>query len=239
MYLSIIIPAFNEEKRLPITLQDIANFLKTFSPSVEVLVVDDGSTDRTVKVAEEMRKDIPALRVLHFEQNHGKGYVVKHGMLQAGGDLVLFMDADNSTPLSEISKLLPFSKKFEVVIGSRHLKTSNVVIKQPWYRILLSRFGNILIQSLIVRNIVDTQCGFKLFQREACRHIFSRQQTNGFGFDMEILAIAQKVFGYQIKEVPVSWYDAPNSRIRPVRDAWRTFKELIRIRMNLSKGIYR
>lgn len=239
MFLSIIIPCFNEEKRLPETLASVAAHLKTFSHECEVIVVDDGSSDKTKEAGESFADRIANLRVMRFEKNGGKGHAVKHGMLAATGDYAVFMDADNSTPLGEIEKLLPFINDHEVVIGSRHLKTSNVVVKQPWYRIVISRVGNLLIQSLLIRGVRDTQCGFKLFQKSSLQPIYGRQRIMGFGFDMEILAIAQKILGYRIKEVPVSWYNSPESRIRPVRDAWRTFKELIRIKYNLTTGQYK
>jgi dolichyl-phosphate beta-glucosyltransferase len=239
VYLSIIIPCFNEEKRLPETLTSVESYLKSYPHEYEVIVVDDGSTDNTKAAGEAFSKRIANLRVLRFETNGGKGHAVKYGMLAAKGDYAIFMDADNSTPLGEIEKLMPFAQDYEVVIGSRHLKTSNVVIKQPWYRIIISRLGNLLIQSLLIRGVRDTQCGFKLFKKPSLQAIYERQRIMGFGFDMEILAIAQKVLGLRIKEVPVSWYNSPESRIRPVRDAWRTLKELIRIKYNLLTGQYK
>lgn len=238
MKISVIIPAFNEEKRLPLTLDDMAAFLKTFEYEVEVIVVDDGSKDKTAEVAEQMKDKINNLHILRSETNHGKGYAVRKGMQSATGELLLFMDADNSSPLSEISKLLPYSREYEVVIGSRHLTAESVTIKQPWYRILLSRWGNKLIQALVVKGVIDTQCGFKLFERTAGQEIFRRQVINGFGFDMELLAIAQKILGYHIKEVPITWHDTPGSHIRPLRDAWKIFRELLLIRKNLFKGVY-
>lgn len=237
--LSVVIPAYNEEKRLGATLESLREYFSATDEDVEVIVVDDGSKDRTVEVAELFGGDVLHLRVLRFLKNQGKGHAVKQGMLAAKGEYALFIDADNSTPIAEIAKLWPFADEYEVVIGSRHLHGSNVVIKQPWYRIIMSRMGNLLIRATIVRGIRDTQCGFKLFQREACKAIFSRQQTMGFGFDMEILAIAQKILHYNIKEVPVSWYNSPDSRVRPIHDAWRTLKELFRIKYGLLAGKYR
>lgn len=238
-YLSIIIPAYNEEKRLPGTLESIAEYLKQIDKEIEVIVVDDGSSDNTTKVAEKMKSDIKNLKVINYGENRGKGYAVKTGMLAAKGDYTLFMDADNATPITEIEKLWPFASGFEVVIGSRHLKTSNVVIKQPWYRILISRLGNFVIQALLIKGIKDTQCGFKLFSKKAAKEIYSRQKIDRWGFDMEILAIAQKILGYKIKEVPVSWYNSPDSRLRPIRDGFRTLRELIKIKINLISGKYK
>lgn len=239
MKLSIVIPAFNEEKRLPATLADMVTFLKTFPYETEVIIVDDGSTDRTRAVAEEAITKFKNLKILSFYPNHGKGYAVKQGMLVAEGDLILFMDADNATPLSEITKLLPYSADHEVIIGSRRLKASQVVIKQPWYRIAISTSGHHLIQLLLIPEIRDTQCGFKLFQKKASQEICARQQIMGFGFDMELLAIARHSLQYKIKEVPLSWHDAPGSHIRPIRDSWRILRELMKIRKNLKKGIYK
>ena len=239
IYLSVIIPAYNEEKRLPGTLDSIAEYIKSMKKEVEVIVVVDGSRDNTKQVAESYKDKIAGLRVLDYGDNRGKGFAVKTGMLEAKGEYVLFMDADNATPLSEVEKLWPFVSGYEIVIGSRHLKDSNVVIKQPWYRILISRLGNFVIQALIIKDIKDTQCGFKLFTCKAAQEIFSRQQIDRWGFDMEILSIAQKVLGYKIKEVPVSWYNSAESRLRPVRDALRTLRELLKIKSNLITGKYK
>ncbi len=239
MDLSVIIPAYNEEERLPSTLADIAGYLEHSPLSVEVIVVDDGSQDKTAESAERFAGHIKHLRIIRSTPNRGKGYVVQKGMSEAIGDYALFMDADNATPLSEIEKLWIYRKDYPVVIGSRHLKTSNVVIKQPWYRVLISRAGNILIQATLVRGISDTQAGFKLFSKEAKKEIFSKQRIHGWGFDMELLAIAQNVLKYPIKEVPISWYNSAASRLRPVRDAIRTFRELTRIKLNLLRGVYK
>ncbi len=238
-HLSIIIPAYNEEKRLGATLASLQQYFATTGEDVEVIVVDDGSNDRTVEVAQEAAGEVLHLRVLRFLKNQGKGHAVKQGMLAAKGEYVLFIDADNSTPIAELAKFWPFAADYEVVIGSRHVRGSNVVITQPWFRIIISRIGNFLIRATIVRGIRDTQCGFKLFQRQACLEIFSRQQTMGFGFDMEILAIAQKILHYKIKEVPVSWYNSSDSRVRPIYDAWRTLQELVSIKWGLLLGRYR
>ncbi len=232
LQLSVIIPAYNEARRLPRTLLSIANYLKIVSISVEVIVVNDGSTDETRDVALDFSNEIPRLRILSFPNNRGKGYAVQQGMLAANGEYLLFMDADNSTPLSEIEKLWPYISSYEVVIGSRKTSDSHIAIAQPWFRRLLGRLSMALIHTFAIKNIDDTQCGFKLFQRHAAKDIFTRQQTTGFGFDIEILTIAQRIFNYRIKEVGVDWFDAPGSKVRPLQDGWRTFKELLRINYN-------
>lgn len=237
--LTVIIPAYNEAKRLPATLREACAYLEDHYPKAEVIVVNDGSTDATDKVVQRYAKQFPQLRLLSLTKNVGKGGAVRAGALEAKGKLVLFMDADNSTPISELEKLMPLIKKSQVVIGSRHMKGSNIVIRQPWYRRLLSRSANLLIQTLLVHGVQDTQCGFKLFQHTAAHELFSRQRTSGFGFDIEILTIAQRTLGYKISEVPVSWYNSADSRVRPIRDAWRTLRELIRIYFTLLFGGYR
>lgn len=237
-YLSVIIPCYNEANRLPATLRDIAEYLLHTREPVEVLVVDDGSTDYTADAAYAMADRIPGLRVLRLPKNRGKGRAVQYGMLAATGEYALFMDADNATPLAEIEKLWPYAAEHDVVIGSRHLPTSDVVIRQPWYRRLLSRAGNVVIQLLLVKGVRDTQCGFKLFTKTAREKIFARQRVRGFGFDIEVLSIARHM-GYRIKEVGVLWYDAPESKVHPVYDAWRTLQELLRIKYNLLAGLYR
>lgn len=236
-YLSIVIPCYNEEERLPETLHDIKNYIKNRKEFIEVIVVDDGSTDRTAEVARSYQNAIPGLWVLHYGENRGKGHAVQQGMLSAQGDYALFMDADNSTKLSEIEKLLPHTTDNDVVIGSRAMPDSDIVIHQPWYRVMLGRLGNGLIQTLLVPGIRDTQCGFKLFSKHARNAVFSRQRVSGFGSDIETLSIAKRL-GYNVKEVGVTWYNAPGSKVRPIRDAWRTLRELARIKYNFLTRQY-
>lgn len=237
--LSVVIPALNEEKRLPATLEAVADYKITLPGRIEVIVVDDGSTDRTASVAGAYRERFDACQVLRHERNHGKGHAVKTGILAAQGQFVFFMDADNSTPIAELEKFWPHVSDNAVVIGSRHMHGANVVVKQPWYRILISRLGNMVIRGLVVPGVKDTQCGFKLFEAGAARKIFSLQRIRGWGFDVEVLAIAGQIFNFAIKEVPVSWYDSEASRLRPIRDAWLTLRELARVKFYLVSGTYR
>ncbi len=235
--LSIIIPAYNEAHRLPDTLHAVRQYLTHRGILAEVIVVDDGSTDDTAAIAAHMAGYIADLRVIRLAKNSGKGRAVQAGMLASRGDYALFMDADHSTPINEVDALLPYADTHDVIIGSRHLPDSEIVIKQPWYRVLVSRLGNAAIRLLLVRGIHDTQCGFKLFRRAAYIDIFTRQRTTGFGFDIEILSIARQL-GYRVKEVPVSWYNSPESKVRPLADAWRTLKELLRITYHVRTGHY-
>ncbi len=238
-FLSIIIPAYNEEKRIGTTLFSVADYLRQKGYLGEILVVDDGSKDGTVKLVKEIQKQITQIKVIENKENHGKGYVVRQGMLKAQGKYLIFMDADNATRMEEFDKALPYLQEgIEVVIGSRHIKGSYIKIEQPYYRRLLGRAANLLIRLVLLPGIRDTQCGFKVFGKKAAREIFSRQTIMRWGFDMEILVIA-KSLGYKIKEFPVNWYNALDSRVRPIKGAVSTLRELYRIKVNQIKGLYK
>ena len=237
---TIIVPAYNEANRIKTTLQAMDYYLGKKGLKAEVLVVDDGSSDGTVKIVREvgMRAAGVDLSVIESNKNHGKGHAVKVGVENARGEYILFTDADNSTPIEELDKFLDvIDEGYDVVIGSRYLRDSNVKIRQPRYRILFSRMGNALIQAFLIDGVKDTQCGFKLFQHKAAKDIFSRQKVMRFGFDMEILLIAKNL-GYSVKEVPVSWFNSAESRVRPIRDGLRTLKDLVYIKLNLWGGRY-
>lgn len=232
--LSIIIPAYNEESRLPNTLREIQNCINKQSYKTEVLVVDDGSTDGTVQAVKDIAQKFPQLRLIENEVNKGKGGVVRQGMLSAKGDWRLFADADNSTPICQVEKLLKETENYEVIIGSRYLKADSIKIKQPWKRRVLSRTGNLLVQMLLLPGIKDTQCGFKLFSADAAEKIFEKQTMTGWAFDMEVLTIAKKL-GYQIKEVPVDWFDVANSRLRAFRSAVKSLRDVFLIFLRVGR----
>ena len=230
MPLSIVIPAYNEQGRLPGTLPRIQTFLTSPSRACEIIVVDDGSSDGTAGVIADMQGRFPQLRLLRNDGNRGKGYSVRRGMLEARGAHVLFTDADLSTPIEEVDKLLPwFDRGFEVVIGSRAMRESRIVRHQPGYREAMGRVFNLMAQSWALRGIRDTQCGFKCFRREAAHDVFSRQTLSGFCFDVEALYIASRL-GYRIKEVPVTWANSPETKVRALRDSTRMFMDLLKIR---------
>lgn len=238
--LSVVVPAYNEEERIESTLESIVAYLQAQKISFELLVADDGSRDRTrLKVKEFIDRHQLADRacLVALPQNQGKGAAVRAGVLRAVGKYILFTDADNSTPIEEVTGFLAQIDETDILIGSRYLKASNVEKKQPWYRILLSRAANFVIQAFLIEGIKDTQCGFKMLHYEPAKDIFSRMKVDGFGFDMELLALAE-VLDYRVKEVPVSWFDSPNSRVRPVRAALRTLGDLATIKMNIWTGKY-
>lgn len=236
IYLSIIIPAYNEAKRLPKTLKKVRVYLEKQTYTSKVYVVNDGSTDETVAVVSDLIKDWPDFQLISYEKNHGKGYAVKTGMLAAKGEWRLMMDADSSTDISEIEKLLKYITESEIIIGSRYLNSSSIKVKQPWERRVVSRFGNWLTRVLLGLNMVDTQCGFKLFSFKATKDIFPHQTIDHWAFDIEILAIAHKK-GYNIKEVPVDWYNAEGSQVSKTA-AYKTLQELWQIRKNMRNGKY-
>ncbi len=238
--LSIVIPVYNEESRLPKTFRESLDYLKKSKIRYEILIVDDGSRDGTLKEVELFRRKVGkgACKLLRQEQNQGKGAAVKRGALEAHGEIVLFMDADNATPLNQFDRLRPlFAKGFDVVVGSRAVDRSMVRVHQPLYREAMGRFFNILVQLAATPGIQDTQCGFKAFRRKAAQAVFSLQTIERFGFDVEILFIARKQ-GWKLVEAPVEWFDAPGSKVHVLRDSSMMFLDLALIRWNELMGRY-
>lgn len=238
-YLSVIIPAYNEESRLISTLSRIEEYLRRQPYLYELIVVNDGSRDNTAGVALEWKPDGCPLKVIDRKENRGKGYSVREGGTLAQGEYILFSDADLSTPIEEVEKFLPLLKGgMEVVIGSRSLRDSEIVVHQPFHREMMGRVFNGMVRFLAVKGIVDTQCGFKSFSRKAVEKIFPLCLIEGFAFDVEILFLARK-FGFSIKEVPVRWFNAPGSSVNPVRDSLAMLKEIFQIRINEWTGKYK
>lgn len=231
--LSVVIPALNEAQRLPATLSGLTAYADRRGLTLEAIVVDDGSTDATADLVEEFPTG-PAmgLRLICNESNRGKGYSVRRGMLQAQGEAVLFMDADGSTAIGEVEKLLPVLESgCDVVIGSRDMEDSELDPAQPAARRLLGAIFRTLRRCIMLRDIRDTQCGFKLFRRAAAQEIFTLQREDGFAFDCEVLWIARSL-GHTIREVGVVWRDSGSSRVRPLRDGMGMLWALLRIRLH-------
>jgi dolichyl-phosphate beta-glucosyltransferase len=236
-FLSIIVPAYNEERRLPKTLPRIVAFLQAQDYPGEVIVVDDGSVDNTAKVVEEMAAQLPFITLIRNE-HRGKGYAVKTGMLAAEGDYLFLCDADLSMPIEEVAKFVPPAlEEYDVAIGSREIEGA-VRYDEPSVRHLMGRVFNFLVRLLAVRGFEDTQAGFKCFRREAAHELFPYQTMDGFGFDVEILFIAQKR-GYRIVEIPINWYYMTNSRVSPVGDSVRMVREILQVRLNDWRGRYK
>jgi dolichyl-phosphate beta-glucosyltransferase len=235
-FLSIVVPAYNEGRRLPETLPRLVGFVQAQEYSAEVIVVDDGSTDNTASVVEAIAKGAPFVRLIRNE-HRGKGYAVKTGALAALGDHVFLCDADLSMPIEEVASFLPPAlEEYDVAIGSREVEGAKRY-DEPGLRHVMGRVFNTLVRLLAVRGFQDTQAGFKCFKREAAREMFPYQTMDGFGFDVEILFIAQKR-GYRIIEVPINWYYMRNSRVSPISDSVRMVREILQVRLNDWRGLY-
>ena len=230
-YLSIIIPAYNEENRIEASLDKAIEYFEKQSYSWELFVIDDGSKDKTVELVNKYPNPI---QCLVQPSNLGKGAAVRRGMLDSNGQYRIFTDADFSTPIYEIPKLLKnFDAGYEISIGSRAIDRSLVIEHQPFYREFMGKTFNRIVQSLLFKGIKDTQCGFKGFSEKAVDIIFTKAKINGFSFDVEILYLAQKA-GLKVAQEPVEWYNDDRSKVNPIFDSTRMFLELFRIR-NLHK----
>ena len=235
-FLSIIIPAHNEARRLPPSLEKIDAFLDTQPFAAEVLVVENGSIDDTLGIAESYAEKMPRLRVLH-EDLRGKGLAVRRGMLAASGEYRFLCDADLSMPIEQITRFLPPELDgFDIAIGSREVAGS-VRYDEPWYRHQIGRVFNTMVRWVLLPGLQDTQCGFKCFRGDVAEKIFPLQILTGMSFDAEVLYIARK-FGYTIREIPIDWYFDPDSRVRLVGDSMRMGLDLISIRLKAARGDY-
>jgi dolichyl-phosphate beta-glucosyltransferase len=231
MRLSVIIPAFNEEARLPATLEQACAWLDAHLPDdYEVLVVDDGSSDGTAAAVKALMTGNPSLRLLQQAQNRGKGAAVRRGMLEATGDIRLFMDADHSTHIGEVEKVFDaMAKGAEVVIASRQHPESDIEVHQSWLREHMGKGFNLIMRSIVGLSMDDTQCGFKAFTADAARRIFNAAKLDGFSFDVEVLYLAG-IHDYSIAEIPVRWVNEPNSKVRMLADPARMFADVVRVR---------
>jgi dolichyl-phosphate beta-glucosyltransferase len=237
--ISIIVPAYNEEHRLPPTLERLHTFLSAQPLRYEILVVDDGSKDKTCEVVEQAMRTTPGLRLVRQIPNKGKGAAVRMGMLAARGQIRVMCDADCSMPPEQLPRLLApiIACKAEIAIGSRYAEGAVTDVKQPKYRVLWSRLANKVIQRSLVPGVRDTQCGFKAFTAEAARDLFRVARIDGWAFDLEILAVAKRR-GYEVAEIGVEWKDDRRSRINPLKDMWKVIREALIIRKNIKRGVY-
>lgn len=229
--LAVVVPAYNEEHRIEKTLIRLREYLSAQKYTWSVLVVSDGSNDQTNAIVREFCSENPEFQLHDYSPNRGKGYAVRTGMLMADARMVLFSDADLAAPIEEIEKLLPMIEQgYDVAIGSRPLKESQLEIRQPWYREMLGRTFNTAVQILAIRGIQDTQCGFKLFRKPVSDDVFSRCKLERFSFDFEALLIARDL-GYKIAEVPIVWRHQEGSKVSLLRDGTRMMVDLVKLRM--------
>jgi glycosyltransferase involved in cell wall biosynthesis len=235
--LSIIIPSYNEESRLPATLDRIAGYLQSYGGTAEVLVVDDGSKDGTAAVAEYFRIKIPTLRVVSNGVNRGKGFSVRHGMQEARGRIALFTDADLSAPIEEAGKLIEALENYDVAIGSRAMDRSLISVHESPFREFAGIIFNKIVRVILWLPFVDTQCGFKAFRREKCGIIFEQQRIERFGFDPELLYLARH-HGLHTVEIPVRWGHSAATKVSMLRDSVQMFIDIFTIRWNALRGCY-
>ncbi len=238
MFLSVVIPAYNEEKRLPKTLAEIDGYLRKQNYDYEIIVVNDGSKDNTAEVVRSLEDKIKNLKLTDNKENHGKGYVTRQGLLEAKGDIRLFTDADNSTSIDQVEKMFPFFEQgFDIVIGSRDIKGAVLDPPQPALRVFIGNVFNLMVQVIVgLWGIKDTQCGFKALSAKAVRDILPKCKIDRWAFDPEILKIGKKM-KYKIKEVPVYWKNDLESKVK-LKSTIKMALDLMRIRWNLIIGKY-
>lgn len=234
-FLSLVIPCYNEESRLPQTLEQVLAFTSQQSYETEILVVENASKDRTLEIARDFAAHAPNVIAIH-EALPGKGRAVQKGMLAAKGQYRLFADADFSMPVSEISRFIPPQVDAPIVIASREAPGA-VRYNEPSYRHFTGRVYNTIIRLLVLPNLQDTQCGFKMFRADVAEDLFRRQTLMGWSFDVELLYIA-RLRKLPIVEIPIPWYFNPESKVNVLRDSWRMFRDLLLIRKNGRNGVY-
>lgn len=237
--LSIVIPTYNEENNIKNTLHSVQNYLVQKQLNAEILVVDDGSTDGTQEILRQRTKMIPMLRIQLNAHNHGKGYVIRQGILSARGRLILFMDADHSAHIRELDKLTPYIRQeYDIVMGSRRLKDPSVTITQPKLRHILGEIYILLARVLLWTPSLDYNCGFKLFKRDSAQRLFSKQVMNDWSFDVETFLLAKKL-NLKIKEVSINWSHGYASKVKPLYDGLKSFLALLKLRFYDMQGRYK
>ena len=238
--LSVIVPVYTEAARIGKTLERLQSYLAQWAFSYEVLVVSDGSKDGTLEIVRQLARQVRSFKIIDRSVNRGKGFTVREGMLQASGRIRLFTDADNSTDIAHFDKMLPlFDQGFDVVIASRNdldVAGARQAVSQAWYKRIVGRLGNRIVQRLAVPGIWDTQCGFKAFRAEAAKRIFSQTTVERWGFDIEVLALA-RALEYKIGIIPADWFNDERSHVRPV-DYFRVLADTFTVRRNFLAGKY-
>jgi Glycosyltransferases involved in cell wall biogenesis len=236
-YLSVIVPAYNEEKSIEQTLKSINSYLSRQSYLYEVIVVNDGSRDRTAYFVSRLISELSYLRLIDNKENRGKGWAVRQGMLSSKGRIRLFMDADNSTSVDQIERMIPcFEEGFDVVMGSRRVEGAVIAVHQSWLRENIGQVFNLIVRFIHGIPIKDTQAGFKAFSSAAAEKIFPRQTISRWAFDVELLVICQKL-GLRVKQVPIVWRNDPRSLVKS-RDMIKMLFELLKVKLNSWSGIY-
>ena len=233
--ISIVIAAYNEERRIGESLLKIKDYVSLQDLDCEIIVVNDGSTDNTKQIVTDHKPEIINLKLISYPNNKGKGYALRQGVLASKGEAVLLSDADLSTPIEELDILLPLitGHKTDIAIGSRALRDSQIILRQPWWRQGMGKIFNKIVKLLGLAGFNDTQCGFKLFSGNIARNLFKDARVNRFAYDVEILALAIKR-NYRISEVPVKWINSPESKVHPVYDSMQMLIDLIKIKLRMN-----
>ena len=237
-YLSLVVPAYNEALRLPRALTELAGFCKRLTFPCEVLIVVERSSDGTLEIATAEAAQQEFFRVIDNDVHRGKGFAVRTGVMRARGEIIFYMDADLSVPLSEIQSFVTYFEahpETDVLVGNRQHGQSRITRQQAWLRRSMGQAFNSLLQSLSLVSLRDTQCGFKAFRRAAAQAIFARQTIDGFAFDVEVLLLAERL-GYRIADLPVEWVNSPDSRVHIVRDSLRMIRDTLRVRRQIRRA---
>lgn len=233
--ISVVVPAYNEARRLPESMNRMINFVALHGIIREVIIVDDGSRDETASIVRAASSEIVDFRLVGYRTNAGKGYAIRRGIMEATGDAILISDADLSTPIEELPNLLTAIESADIVIGSRALEKSDIQVSQAWYRQRMGKIFNALMGRITGLPFADTQCGFKLLRLDAAKRIFEQATIDRFAWDVEMLMIACRM-GYRIREVPVVWVNSSDSRVRIVRDSSRMLFDTLRMRIRLGRA---